>query len=88
MAVAFVASEGEHTREVCAHQAFQLFKLECIDCHLVASVKSWSWWIKWFLLSEDWIGWCPCGSNSLSGSLCPSQDGWDGLFKVFADEGG
>ena len=76
-AVALIGSPGEHAREVCACQSFQFFKFKGIDCHLVASVKPRSRWVWWFFLSEDWIGWRLCGSDVLSGSLDPAQDGWD-----------
>ena len=88
IAVTLIGSPGEHVREVCAHKSFELFKFECIDCCLVASVQAWLRWIKWFILSEDWFCRGSGRSCSLSGSLDPAQYGWDGLFKVFADEGG
>ena len=76
----------KHAWEVCADEALQLFKFKCIGCDLVAAVKPGTRWIQWFFLSEEWIWWGPSGSESLSCSLDLAHDGWDGLFKVFADE--
>ena len=83
--VALVTSPGKHAREVSACQSFEFFWFKGIGFDMVASVNVGSWWIWWFILSEGWIGWRPCGSDALSGSLDPAHDGGDGLFKVFAD---
>ena len=62
---------------VCAHETLQFFQFECIGCDLVLSVDSGSWWVKWFLLSEEWFRWCSGGSQALSDLFDSSHWSWN-----------
>ena len=88
VAVAFVASPWKHAWEISADESFEFLEFKCVGGDLMASVNAGSGRVQWLFLSEDGVWLCPCGSGSLSGSLDSAHDGWNGLFKVFANSRG